>query len=230
MTANILIIDDSEPVRKLLKRYLTQSGLSTLMTDNGSEGLLLVREARPDLILLDAAMPGLDGHAVCRVVRKETATRHIPIILMSGSKIAEKDVLSGLDGGADDYLTKPFSMPMLLGRIRAVLRRYDPASKVEAKLKKFGLELDPEARTANVDGQPVSLTRKEFDLLAALAGRAGRVLSVPYLLETVWGYDPADYNDPSTVEVHMSRLRRKLGPELGRRLVKMIGLGYKLQA
>jgi len=229
MIKKVLVVDDNDAVRKVIKKYLADRGFAVVITDNGSEGLLLVREAQPDLVLVDAEMPGLDGHSVCRVLRKEAATRHIPIIIMSGARIDDKDVLSGLEGGADDYVLKPFSLPVLMARMEAVLRRCAASIKKEAKLRKCGIELDSEARTVTAKGKAVSLTRKEFDLLATLAGKAGRVLTVPYLLETVWGYDPADYNDPGTVEVHASRLRAKLGSKFAKRLVKVIGVGYKLE-
>lgn len=229
MIKKILVVDDNDAVRKVVKKYLMDSGFAVVITDNGSEGLLLVREAQPDLVLVDAEMPGLDGYSVCRVLRKETSTRHIPIIIMSGARIDDKDVLSGFEGGADDYVIKPFSLPVLLARMQAVLRRYATSFKMEAKLKKCGIELDPGARTVKVKGKSVALTRKEFDLLATMAGKAGRVLTIPYLLETVWGYDPADYNDPGTVEVHVSHLRTKLGPKFAKHLVKVFGIGYKFE-
>lgn len=227
MPTKVLIVDDDQAILRLVKKYLSASGLATVVTDSGSEALLLVRESKPDLILVDAEMPGLDGHAVCRVLKKEAATRAIPVILMSGSRIAEKDILSGFEGGADDYMAKPFSLPILLARIQAVLRRYQASQRMEEKLKRCGIELDPAGRTVKANGRSVSLTRKEFDLLATLIGKAGRVLSVPYLLETVWGYDPADYNDPGTVEVHVSHLRKKLGPKAARHITNVTGYGYK---
>lgn len=230
MAQKILVIDDDASIRKITKKYLAARGYSVVVTDNGSEALLLVREAQPDLLLLDAEMPGLDGYAVCRVLKKGTEARQTPIIIMSGARIEEKDVLSGFEGGADDYVLKPFSLPVLLVRIQAVLRRYSTSSQMEKKLRKRGLVLDPAGRTVKANGKPVELTRKEFDLLATLIGKAGRVLSVPYLLETVWGYDPADYNDPRTVEVHVSRLRSRLGPKIAKHIVNVIGHGYKFEA
>ena len=227
MAYKILVVDDDDVVRKVVKKYLAGNGFSVVITDNGSEGLLLVREAKPDLILVDAQMPGLDGHSVCRVLKKEAATHHIPVIIMSGAKIEDKDVLAGFEGGADDYVMKPFSMPILMARIQAVLRRYATSPHMESKLRKQGIELDPAGRTVKVRGRALPLTRKEFDLLATLIGKAGRVLSIPYLLETVWGYDPADYNDPLTVEVHVSHLRKKLGPKIAKHIVNVIGHGYK---
>lgn len=230
MSMKVLVVDDDRAILGMIKRYLTANGMSCVITDNGSEALMLVRESRPDLILVDAEMPGLDGHAVCRVLKKEASTQVIPVIIMSGARIEEKDVLDGFSGGADDYVLKPFSLAVLLARIEAVLRRYKNSEKSEETLKKFGIELDPAGRTVKVSGKELAMTRKEFDLLSTLVGKAGRVLSIPYLLETVWGYDPADYNDPGTVEVHVCHLRKKLGPKLSKRLVAVTGHGYKFEA
>jgi DNA-binding response OmpR family regulator len=148
---------------------------------------------------------------------------------MSGARIKEEDILAGFHGGADDYVLKPFSLAVLLARIQAVLRRYKNSAQAEEKLKRFGIELDPAGRTVKIGGKDVSMTRKEFDLLATLLSKSGRVLSIQYLLETVWGYDPADYNDPGTVEVHVCHLRKKLGPKLAKRLVAVTGHGYKFE-
>ncbi|MFA6317738.1 MAG: response regulator transcription factor [Elusimicrobiota bacterium] len=227
MTPKILVVDDDRAILGALKRYLTGSGFSCVVTDNGSEALLLVRESRPDLVLVDAQMPGLDGHAVCRVLKQEAATMNVPVILMSGALIEESHVLAGFSGGADDYVLKPFSLAVLKARIEAVLRRYKNAAEADERLKKHGIELDPAGRTVSIRGKPVALTRKEFDLLATFMNRPNRVLSINYLLETVWGYDPADYNDPGTVEVHVCHLRKKLGPGLSKRIVAVIGHGYK---
>ncbi|MBI4678802.1 MAG: response regulator transcription factor [Elusimicrobia bacterium] len=230
MPAKMLVVDDDPSIIALLRKSLSGAGFSVVSTDNGSEALMLVRESKPDLVLVDAAMPGLDGHAVCRVLKKEAATRSIPVIIMSGSMMEEAHVLSGFAGGADDYVLKPFSLPVLRARIEAVLRRYSVAKQADEKLKRGGIELDPEARTVKVRGREVSLTRKEFDLLAVLISKPNKVLNINYLLETVWGYDPADYNDPGTVEVHVCHLRKKLGPKLAKRIVNVAGLGYKFEA
>jgi two-component system phosphate regulon response regulator PhoB len=230
MPRKILVVDDDKAILALVRKYLTGVGYSVVVTDNGSEGLMLVRESRPDLILVDSEMPGLDGHAVCRVLKKEAATQSIPVMIMSGARISDTDVLSGFSGGADDYVMKPFSLPVLAARLEAVLRRYKTTAQLSMKLKKSGIELDPAGRTVKIAGKEVSLTRKEFDLLAILLDKAGRALSVPYLLETVWGYDPADYNDPGTVEVHISHLRKKLGPKLAKHITNLTGHGYKFEA
>lgn len=225
-----LVVDDDRAVLGMIKRHLTASDFSCVVTDNGSEALMLVRESRPDVIVVDAEMPGLDGHAVCRVLKQEASTQNIPVIIMSGARIQEKEILAGFQGGADDYVLKPFSLPVLTARIQAVLRRYKNSSQSEEKVKQFGIELDPAGRTVKIGGKEVPMTRKEFDLLATLISKAGRILSIPYLLETVWGYDPADYNDPGTVEVHVCHLRKKLGPKIAKRIVAVIGHGYKFEA
>lgn len=230
MPRKILVVDDDRAILALVRKHLSSIGFSVVVTDNGSEGLMLVRDSHPDLILVDAEMPGLDGHAVCRVLKKEAATQSIPVIIMSGARISDPDVLSGFSSGADDYIMKPFSLLVLAARLEAVLRRYKTSALSGTKLKKSGIELDPAGRTVKVAGKPVALTRKEFDLLTALLERSGKVLSIPYLLETVWGYDPADYNDPGTVEVHVFHLRKKLGPKLGKRIVNLTGHGYKFDA
>ena len=230
MPRKILVVDDDKAILALVRRYMTSVGYSVVVTDNGSEGLMLVRESRPDLVLVDSDMPGLDGHAVCRVLKKEAATQSIPVVIMSGARIADTDVLAGFEGGADDYVMKPFSLPILAARLAAVLRRYKTSGKMESKLKRAGIELDPAGRSVKRGGKEISLTRKEFDLLAVLIEKAGRTLSVPYLLETVWGYDPADYNDPGTVEIHIYHLRKKLGSKLAKRIKNLTGHGYKFEA
>jgi DNA-binding response OmpR family regulator len=229
MAPKILLVDDDAAFRKMMKRYLETHDFSVVDTDNGSQALLLARETKPDLVLSDAEMPGLDGHGLCRVIRQEPDLQSIPIILMSGSRIQDKNVLAGLEGGADDYMLKPFSNPVLVAKIQVVLRRYEGSSKTAKLMEKCGMELDPAGRSVRINGKPVSLTRKEFDLLTLLLQKPGRVLNTPYLLETIWGYDLADYNDPGTVEVHISHLRKKLGPKIAKHIINLKGIGYKFE-
>jgi DNA-binding response OmpR family regulator len=229
MPYSILLVEDEADLRGTLKQLLESSAHSVISAENGADALLLARDSRPDLALSDVDMPGMDGATLCRLLRKRPETRSLPVILLSGKRIKDAEVLAGFEGGADDYVLKPFSFAVLNARIHAVMRRRQAAAPAAARLRRKGLEIDPEGRTAKAHGREIALTRKEFDLLSALAGKAGRVLSVPYLLETVWGYDPAVYNDPHTVEVHVSQLRRKLGPKLGKSLVAMTGCGYKFQ-
>jgi DNA-binding response OmpR family regulator len=229
MPAKVLLVDDDAAFLRLLKKYLTAQGYGVVFTDNGSEALLMVRESRPDIVICDAEMPGLDGFSVCRVLKNDDRTVRTPILMMSGTRLLENDILEGFHGGAEDYICKPFSLPLLLAKIKAVLRRSQPRNgAVEGgRIKVRGLELDLGGRTVMADGKPLSLTSKEFDLLQALISDAGRLLSVTYLLETVWGYDPAVYNSPATVEVHVSQLRGKLGPTHGKRIVTVPKHGYK---
>ncbi len=227
LPTKILVVDDDRAILKMVKQYLTANSMSVIMTDNGSEALLLIKDSRPDIVLCDSQMPGLDGQALCRAIKREARTASIPVVLMSGEKMGDKDVVAGLEQGADDYILKPFSMAVMLARLKAVLRRYEIASSPSEAVNKSGIELDAEGRTVKVGGKSVALTGKEFDLLAVLISKSGRLLSVTHLLETVWGYDPANYNDPSTVEVHVSHLRKKLGPRHARHIVNVPGHGYK---
>jgi two-component system, OmpR family, response regulator VanR len=229
MAHTVLVVDDDPSILAMIKKFLESRSYNVITADNGAAALNVLRDAQPDLVLSDAKMPVLDGHTLCRLIRKETSEQSIPLILMSGAWMEESNVLAGFEGGADDYLMKPLSLPVLKARIEAVLRRYEGVAKSGAKLRRSGLELDPEGRSASVNGKKVQLTRKEFDLLVQLVSKAGRVLSVPFLLETVWGYDPSDYNDPGTVETHISHLRKKLGREIGARIVNLTGHGYKFE-
>lgn len=226
----VLVVDDVESMRKFVARALTPEGFSVLSAADASDGLLIAQESKPDLVLSDAMMPGMTGHELLRVLKRSKATARIPVVIMSGEMIEEKDIVSGLEGGADDYLLKPFTPKILLARVHAVLRRYELAPAASESLRCPGLELDPADRTVRAGGKDVQLTRKEFDLLALLLEHPGRVLKNGFLLETIWGYDLADYNDPQTVQTHVSRLRKKLGDKVGRRIANVHGLGYRLQA
>lgn len=227
MKPKILVVEDDKTILRLIKRYLEEQGFAVITTDHGSEALLLAQESRPHLILTDVQVPGLDGNELCRVAKQETGGK-IPIILMSGTDVDEKKILKGYEGGADEYILKPFSMPVLLAKIQAVLKRYEPEQETQAALKDGGLEIDAEGRTVKVNGKAVALTRKEFDLLSTLVSRPNRVLTVRRLFETVWGLDPAEgEKDRRTVEVHISRLRKKLGSQIAKRIVSSTGYGYK---
>lgn len=225
----ILLIDDSASLRMAVAKALKLEGFLVVEAPDGGEGLILAQEAKPDLVLTDADMPTLGGHALCRALKRAKATRRLPVVIMSGELMEDADVVKGLDSGADDYILKPFQFPVLVARLRAVLRRYDLTPDAEAALKAGGLQLDPAGREVRVSGGLVPLTRKEFDLLAYLLEHAGQVVPAGRILETVWGYDLALYNDPHTVEVHVSRLRKKLGPAAGKRIVSYRNIGYKFE-
>ena len=229
MTHRILVVDDDADNRKFLQGVLKANGFSVRSAGSASEALAAAGDARPDLVLSDVAMPETDGLALCRKLKADRRTEGTPVILMSGAHTEEQEQSEGLELGADDYLVKPFLPRLLLAKVRAVLRRYAAPKEMKELLRAEGLALDVEARTATIGRRKVKFNRKEFDLLATFLRRRGRVLSVPFLLETVWGYDPADYSDPHTVEVHVSFLRRKLGPKLAKRIVTVPGLGWRYE-
>ncbi|MFA6433860.1 MAG: response regulator transcription factor [Elusimicrobiales bacterium] len=230
MQKKALIIDDDDTVLDILAKYLAGHGFSVLTARNGKEGLSVLGAAGPDIVITDAEMPGMDGFAFCRKVKGNRATTDIPVIMMSGKKITERDLVSGYDTGADDYIIKPFSYPVLLAKVKAVLRRAKPRTPpAPVTIKKAGFELDMGGRVLKISGKQVKLTSKELDLFSILVSRSGRVVSLDQLLETVWGYDPARYNDPHTVEVHVYNLRKKLGPKLASRLKAVSGHGYKFE-
>ncbi len=229
MQKKALIVDDDGAMLDVLGKYLGNHGFSVLTARNGSEGLAVLEDVGPDIIITDAEMPGMDGFTFCRKIKESRSSAAIPVIIMSGKKIAERDVVSGYDTGADDYIIKPFSYPVMLAKVKAVLRRVRPHTAAPAIIKKDGFELDLGGRGLKISGRPVKVTSKELDLFAILISKPGRVLSLNQLLETVWGYDPAKYNDPHTVEVHISNLRKKLGAKLAARLRAVPGHGYKFE-
>lgn len=229
MFKKILLVDDDSLVLNSTRRFLEDRGFKVSAADNGAEAVALARGSKPDLVITDAQMKGLDGFTLCRAIKETDGFERVPVIIISGSKVSEEDILAGYNRGADDYILKPFSFPVLLAKIKAVLKRYEGVAEKTEKISKLGMVIDPAGRTVTLAGAVVNLTRKEFDLLMALITEEGRLLSIPYLLETVWGYDPASYNDPHTVGVHVSSLRKKLGAQIGARITSVTGHGYKFE-
>ena len=227
MFKKILLVDDDKLVLNSTRRYLEGQGFAVAAADNGGEAVVMARDSRPDLVITDAEMKGLDGFTLCKVLKETDGFSGLPVIIISGRKISEEDILAGYNKGADDYILKPFSFPVLLAKLKAVMKRYEGVEEKTEKIKKLGMVIDPAGRTVMIKNSLVGLTRKEFDLLMALITEEGRLLAIPYLLETVWGYDPASYNDPHTVVVHVSSLRKKLGPEIGAHINSVTGHGYK---
>lgn len=223
----ILIVDDESDLLGVYKSLLETAGFGVLCAGSAREAMDVARQSRPDLVLSDVAMPETDGRALAASLKADRATASIPIILMSGTYNEEKDQAEGLEAGADDYLPKPASPRLMVARLRAVLRRYSAVADIGETLATAGIRLDVASRIVTQDKRKVPLTRKEFDLLTTFLHRPGRVLSIPYLLETVWGYDPAEYNDPRTVTVHVSSLRGKLGKRFAARLRAVPSLGYR---
>ena len=229
MFKKILLVDDDKLVLNSTRRYLEERVFSVACAGNGSEAVAMARESKPDMVITDAQMKGLDGFALCRAIKETDGFSKIPVIIISGSKISEEDILTGYNRGADDYILKPFSFPVLLAKLKAVMKRYEAFEEKTDKIKKLGMVIDPAGRTVTIKDEVVKLTRKEFDLLTVLISEEGRLLGIPYLLETVWGYDPASYNDPHTVGVHISSLRKKLGAEIGDHITSVTGHGYKFE-
>ncbi len=222
----ILVVDDEATVRDVVERYLKREGYGVCTAATGPEALAMIDEQAPDLVVLDLMLPGISGEEVCRRVRSNS---DVPIIMLT-ARGREPERLLGLQLGADDYVVKPFSPRELVARVNAVLRRSTSAAPSDRVLSVGHLQIDPAARTVLRDGQIVSLTAKEFDLLHCLASHAGQVFSREQLLEHVWGWDFE--GDPSTVTVHIRRLRSKIEPDATRpRYLKTVwSVGYKFNA
>jgi two-component system, OmpR family, response regulator ResD len=220
----VLIVDDEPIVRDVVVRYLEHDGFETLTAANGDVARALIEEREPALVVLDVMLPGIDGLSLCRWIRERSA---IPVILLT-ARGEEADRIVGLDLGADDYVTKPFSPRELSARVRAVLRRGDPNGTAPGKIRFGDVELDTSSREATKDGNKVQLTMLEFDLLSFLASHPRQVFSRDQLMDRVWGYSAAV--ETGTVTVHMRRLREKIetDPTTPRHLLTVWGAGYRL--
>lgn len=220
----IFCVEDDSGIRDLMVYALNAAGLEAAGFDSGASLEDALQERRPSLILLDIMLPGQDGLSILKKLRARTDTADIPII-MATAKGTEFDRVTGLDLGADDYLSKPFGMMEMVSRVRAVLRRAGPKAPPQA-LRTGGLELDLEGCAAYVNGARSALTRKEYLLLRTLMERPGRVFTRGQLLEAVWGTD--HMGETRTVDVHIATLRTKLG-EYGRQIETVRGLGYRME-
>ena len=220
----IFCVEDDSGIRDLMVYALNAAGLEAAGFDSGASLEDALQERRPSLILLDIMLPGQDGLSILKKLRARTDTADIPII-MATAKGTEFDRVTGLDLGADDYVSKPFGMMEMVSRVRAVLRRAGPKAPPQA-LRTGGLELDLEGCAAYVDGARSALTRKEYLLLRTLMERPGRVFTRGQLLEAVWGTD--HMGETRTVDVHIATLRTKLG-EYGRQIETVRGLGYRME-
>jgi DNA-binding response OmpR family regulator len=224
--ATILVAEDERDLNNLVRRHLEDEGHRVVQAFDGPNAILAVQRDHPDLVILDWMLPRLDGLEVCRRVRRES----IVPILMRTARSEEVDRVLGLEVGADDYVTKPFSIRELLARVRAMFRRADllrDAVSGEANppaLVEGPLEIDVGRHVVTVDSRPIDLTPKEFDLLAFLVRNAGRAFGRDYLLEKVWGYESAGVD--RTIDTHILRLRKKLGP-IGARIETVWGVGYR---
>jgi two-component system, OmpR family, alkaline phosphatase synthesis response regulator PhoP len=221
----VLVVEDEQDIAGLIKHALERTGeMQVAIVGSGDVALRVVVEELPDLVILDLNLPGLRGTEVCRLLRARPTTAHVPIIMVT-ARTAEADRVAGLDLGADDYVTKPFSLRELAARVRAVLRRRQQGAEPGATVYQGAhLVADFDAVAIAVDGQPVRLTRREFELLQFLVENRNRVLSRDRLLERVWGYDR--FIETRSVDVHVGRLRAKLAAA-GGQIETVVGLGYR---
>lgn len=225
MAKTILVVDDQENLRRMLKDYLTEEGFNILTAENGQSALFVARQSAPDMILLDIMMPEMDGYEFMRAYRRE---RETPIILLT-AKLEETDKVVGLELGADDYVTKPFGLRELVARIHAVLRRTERDSAASELLRSGSLTLDRERHHVEMDGELVNLTPSEFDLLATLMSAPGRVFSRMDLLQRIQG--TAFEGVERTIDVHVRNLRAKIEPDPANPsyIQTVFGVGYRFR-
>ena len=220
---HILCIDDEQNILDLLTFNLEAAGYSTLTASTGADGLAVAKQAIPSLILLDLMLPDMDGTDVCKQLKADPMTASIPIIMLT-AKDSEVDKILGLELGADDYITKPFSVRELVARVKALLRRCAPVE--DTGIIKIGpVTIDSDNYEVYRNGEKMYLTLKEFELLKLLASTPGKVLTRDYLLDRIWGYE--FYGETRTVDVHIRHLRQKLGDD--QYLIETVrGVGYKM--
>ena len=224
----VLVVEDEENLLEAIKYNLEKDGYKVQSAMDGEQGLELARQSEPSMIILDIMLPKLDGIEVCRILRRES---NVPILMLT-AKSEEIDRVVGLELGADDYVTKPFSMRELLARTKAILRRYSLSASDNAKdsgkvLKAGKLEVNISKHVVTLDGETLELKPREFDLLALLVENAGRALTRDQILESIWGRDY--YGDTRTVDVHIRWLREKIEGDPGspKRIITIRGVGYR---
>jgi DNA-binding response OmpR family regulator len=221
----VLIVEDEPDIAQLVKLYLEKEGFRTTVANSGIDALKLMKAERPDLLILDLMLPEIDGIEVCKKIRTVPDTALLPIIMLT-AKAEESDTIIGLELGADDYVTKPFTPKALVARVKALFRRLERTDDHKQSSFSFGpLFMDLSKHEVTVKGKEVSLTAKEFGLLEHLLRHPGRVLTRDVLLNTIWGYDY--YGTTRTVDVHIRRLKLKI-PLLDDALISVKSLGYKL--
>jgi DNA-binding response OmpR family regulator len=225
MKETILIVEDEKDIAKMLDYNLKKEGFKTLFVRNGEDAIDSARGEHPDLIILDLMLPGIDGLEACKTLKSDSKTASIPIIMLT-AKSQESDKIVGLELGADDYVTKPFSPRELIARIKAVLRRGKEKDKLPEVLRVGDLIIDLAKIAVTVKGKPIELTSKEFELLKTLIRVRGRVLSRDHLLDTIWGFDQAADIQTRTVDVHITTLRKKLKSE-SKRIITVKNYGYR---
>lgn len=224
----ILVIDDEEHILELLKFNLELFGFDVCVSPEANQAIELIGKEKPDLLLLDWMLPKISGIDILRKIRQDENIYDLPVIMLT-AKNMEDDKIQGLNVGADDYITKPFSIKELMARINTILRRYRVSDKSQSIMEAGNIILNTDQYGLTVDGHAVDLTRKEFELLKLLMENRGKVLKRDYLLEKVWGYE--FYGETRTVDVHIRHLRKKLGlDETSENGIDTIrGLGYKMK-
>lgn len=220
--AKILVVDDEIKIREIIKEYAEFEGYEVAQAEDGMQAVEMVKNQDFDIIIMDVMMPKLDGYSACKEIRK---IKQIPVIMLS-ARGEEYDKLFGFEIGVDDYVVKPFSPKELMARIRAVLNRASASQRTEDVIKYEGLEINFTAREVKIDGQKVSMTPKEYDLLFYLVKNMNIALSREKLLEEVWGFD--FYGDDRTVDTHIKMLRNSLG-KYRNLIVTLRGMGYKFE-
>ncbi|MDI6605186.1 MAG: response regulator transcription factor [Thermoanaerobacteraceae bacterium] len=228
MPQTILVIEDESHILELLKYNLEAAGYNVELADNGKEGLEKCFECLPDLVLLDLMLPDMDGFDICKTIKRDEQCKNIPIIMLT-AKSEEFDKVLGLELGAEDYITKPFSIRELLARIKVVLRRSKNEKEVDEIIKFGDISIDTNKHMVYKNGKILNLTLKEFELLKLLSQNIGKVLTRNFLLDKVWGYEYA--GETRTVDVHIRHLRKKIEDDdkLPIYIETVRGIGYKLK-
>ena len=221
MSKTILIIEDEKAIQNIIKAFLEDAGYTTVLADDGLEGIEQFHKCSPDLVLLDLMLPKIDGFAVCELIRKESS---IPVIMLT-ARDDDDSQIKGFDALADDYITKPFTMPLVMRRIEAVLRRTEQGNQTENTVIHYkDISLDIDSFTVLVNGENISLTTRELEILKQLLENQGRVFTRDNLLNTIWGYDY--FGDAKIVNTHIKNIRRKLGVDY---IDTIRGVGYKIE-
>lgn len=227
----ILVVEDDENIQQLVGYNLAKAGFHVVYADNGEQALSLIKREKPELIVLDLMLPGINGFEICKLVRKDPKTKNLPIVMLT-AKSEEDDMTAGLDLGADDYITKPFSPKILISRIKAALRRKEGLSEEGGGTKKntpltiHGITIDPNRYEVLVGDEAITLTVTEFSILELLARRPGWVFNRQQIIDGVRGYDYVI--TPRAVDVQVFGLRKKLG-EAGKHIETVRGIGYRMQ-
>ena len=227
----ILVVEDDENIQQLVGYNLAKAGFHVVYADNGEQALSVIKREKPELIILDLMLPGLNGLEVCKLVRKDPKSKNLPIVMLT-AKSEENDITAGLDLGADDYITKPFSPKILISRIKAALRRKEGLSEENGGAKKnapltiHGITIDPNRYEVRVGEETIILTVTEFSILELLAKRPGWVFNRQQIIDGVRGYDYVI--TPRAVDVQVFGLRKKLG-EAGKYIETVRGIGYRMQ-